>query len=365
MRPGPLPEGEERRPRRWLGLGWAAVAGLLAGCAQVGPIQPPSAHLPHPVGDFAAVRRGPLIRLAWTPPTTTSDGVAWQGLIHYRLCVWPGVEAGRPSPPVRRSRAVPPDVASPPAAVAAFTTPAGRILPPCPRLLPLAAPQVTLAALALPASAHFATLALLASNADAQGTGWSNPVTVALTPVAPPPRNLAATPTADGVALHWQLPSPPPSGLRLYRNGVVLAALPGSAMQYLDGSAAWKRRIVYFLRSTAGTGAGAVESGSSAPAVVFTAPVAPPPPTGLQVVAAPAAGGVDLSWNPVAAGDMAGYIVYRRLPGAARWQRRNTTPLLTPVYHDSPAPPGTGFAVASVSTSGAVSARSAAARLRH
>ena len=339
--------------------GACVAAGVwLAGCAQVGPVQPPSAYLPRPVGDFSAARRGPRVRLAWTPPDATSDGVAWRGLIRYHLCVWPGVERGRPRPPVRPSTAVPAQVPSPPPAnVGADQTPGGAILPPCPHLLVLTAPEVSLAALGVPASAQFATLALFAVNADGQGAGWSNPAVVPLTPVAPPPQGLAAAPTADGIALQWRLPSPPPQALRLYRNGALLASLPGAATQYLDRSAVWNRHYEYFLRSAAGAGAAAVVSAASPLASVYAAAVAPPAPAGLEVVAAPAAGGVDLSWNPVSAADLAGYDVYRRRPGGG-WQRRNGAPILTPVFHDVPAPAGTRYAVTAVSTSGAESPRS-------
>ncbi len=342
----------------------AAVCAVLIGCAQVGPVQPPSAHLPRPVGDFSAIRRGPLIRLAWTPPDATSDGVVWRGLMGYHLCAWPGTERGRPRPRVHPSSAAPAQVPSPPPAnLGVDQTPSGAIMPPCPRLLVLTAPQVRLAALAVPASAGFATLALFAVNGEGQGAGWSNPVVVPLTPVAPPPRRLTAAPTADGVALHWQAPAPPPPAVHLYRNGALLAALPGAASQYLDRSAAWNQRYAYFLRSAAGTGPAAVESAASPLASVFTAAVPPSAPTGLEVVAAPAAGGVGLSWNPVTAADLAGYDVYRRLPGATVWQRRNSIPVLTPVFHDAPAPAGTGYAVTAVSTSGAQSPRSASVAL--
>src|SRR6185437_2315147 len=369
--PGPLPLHPviPLRGRFQLPVPWFLFAlVLLGGCAQVGPLTPPSAHLPRPPSDFAATRSGPAVSLRWTPPTQTSDGANWSGPTGYRLCVWPGVERGAPAQAAPKPLPTPPQIPSPPPPHAgADQTPSGRRLPTCPQWLVLDAPpplQLPVASLGL--TTPFATLALYAVNRQGDGAGWSNPVTVPLTPVAPPPRLATATPTADGVALRWTPPQPPPAAVKIYRNATLVATVAGAATSYLDPTAAWDQPYQYFLRSAAGTGDAAVESQPSnvlqvTPGDVF----APPAPTGLEAVAAPGGDAVDLSWNAPSARDLAGYNVYLQI-GDGPWQQRNATLLPTPVFHDSlpaaPAGAALRYAVTALDSHGNQSPRSAPVR---
>src|SRR5438067_11288025 len=55
---------------------------LLAGCGTVGAPQPPSLHLPEPVRDLRASRKGDEVTLTWTQPSETTDHEAvgrWLG----------------------------------------------------------------------------------------------------------------------------------------------------------------------------------------------------------------------------------------------------------------------------------------------
>src|SRR5207245_8416051 len=55
---------------------------MLAGCGTVGAPQPPSLHLPEPVRDLRASRKGDKVTLTWTQPTETTDHEAvgrWLG----------------------------------------------------------------------------------------------------------------------------------------------------------------------------------------------------------------------------------------------------------------------------------------------
>lgn len=95
----------------------------------------------------------------------------------------------------------------------------------------------------------------------------------------------------------------------------------------------------------------------------------PAAPTGLEAVATPAHDdappSIDLSWQPDAENDVAGYVVYRRESGEQQWQRISPAqPVVGPAFHDAHVDPGHTYiyAVSAVGTSGLESARSAEAR---
>lgn len=349
--------------RRWRGAAqacWLALGMLLlTGCAQVGPVQPPNQNLTPPVTDLAAARRGPEIELAFTPSP---------GAVAYQVCLWPGAVSA--APPAASAPAAAPgelprpgisvaavadDVPPPPPAApdpsAAMPIPGGATLPPCPRLLPLAGHT-----LPVPSGNGPLTLAIAALNPRGLTAGWSNPVVVPLGRVPPPPGFERALNTPDGVRLQWQPPQPPPDFIEVFRQAAGQAPLllarpaPGAGF-YLDTTAAPGVQFTYWLRSARRTAAGVIESADSARRQVDTRDVFPPPvPQGLQAVAAPG-GGVDVSWNAVAAPDLAGYNLYRRTPAGA-WRRLNSSPLPTPVFHDPAPPPASEYAVTSVDSSG-------------
>lgn len=351
----------------------------LGGCAQVGPVYAPSAGLPRPVGDLTARRDGPEILLHWTPPTRTSDGAAYSadryGAVRYEICLWPGVENGAAvspphPPPAGTSAPAPAQIPSRrtplPGAGGRYPVPGGALMPPCPKIVPVKGGVVSLAALA--PAAPLATLALAATNGAGRWAGWSNPVTVPLAPVAPPPQPQGVQLTPRGVRLRWRVPQPPPQFILIFRQqgrapAQRVGEVAGDRSSYLDTSAVRNQTYTYWLRSAAGTGLAMAESAESAPLHVFNADLFPPAaPTGLEAVRAPAGAGVDLSWNAVAAGDLAGYNVYRRLPGEGQWEKRNATLLLTPVFHDTlgAAAEGVAYAVTAVDTAGNESLRSLA-----
>jgi fibronectin type 3 domain-containing protein len=93
----------------------------------------------------------------------------------------------------------------------------------------------------------------------------------------------------------------------------------------------------------------------------------PAVPRGLAAVATAGENGagpaIDLSWQPDAEADLAGYIVYRR-EGNAGWQRISSAqPVVGPGYQDANVQPGHTYeyAVSAIDQEGHESARSAAA----
>ncbi|HXE30221.1 MAG TPA: fibronectin type III domain-containing protein [Terriglobales bacterium] len=228
-------------------------------------------------------------------------------------------------------------------------------MPACPRVRTLPANVMQASDLG---TSGLVTVALYAVNRQGEGAGWSNPVTVPLTQVGPPPDLLSVQPTAAGVQLHWRLPTPIPARIAVYRGGERIAELDGNASSYLDDRMQWNQHYQYWLRSGAGLGDEAVESADSQHRDADTRDVFPPPvPAGLQAVAG--VGGVDLSWNAVNAPDLAGYIVYRQAAGAGNWEKRNGALAPTPVYHDPATPGHYTYAVTAVDRAGNESPRSA------
>jgi fibronectin type 3 domain-containing protein len=110
----------------------------------------------------------------------------------------------------------------------------------------------------------------------------------------------------------------------------------------------------------------------SAPVRVEALDIFPPEaPTGLAAVATTgengAAPAIDLSWQPVADPNLAGYIVYRSEKGGEReaaWQRISPAgPLVPPAFHDTQVQPGHTYryAVSAIGQNGHESFRSAEA----
>src|SRR3954464_15857354 len=63
-----------------------ALALGVAGCGTPGAPQPPSLHLPKPVDDLKAVRKGDKVYLHWTEPSETTDRQSIAGETRARIC---------------------------------------------------------------------------------------------------------------------------------------------------------------------------------------------------------------------------------------------------------------------------------------
>ena len=75
---------------------------LCAGCANPGPPKPPSLHLPQVVKDLTAERIGDHVLLRWTTPSRTSDDMQIKGVMTAEVCRETGA---RPATPVARAAA--------------------------------------------------------------------------------------------------------------------------------------------------------------------------------------------------------------------------------------------------------------------
>jgi hypothetical protein len=291
-----------------------AALALLAGCGVPGAPQPPSLELPRPVSDLSASRKGDRVTLAWTAPQETTDRATIRHPGATRICRATGAA------PMAECQAV----GELPAAKFAAGAPANYVdtLPPeLQQQNPLGK----------------ATYAVEAENARGRSAGLSNQVQVPLAPTLPPPDDLKAEVTAEGIALSWtgilhQHEAPEMRHVyRIYRRaqGAPRATVAGEvqlhaepAATFLDRKVDWERRYEYWVTVVTvlpGTPPVEVEGDDSRAVEVLAHDVFPPAvPSGLEAVYTPGAPGfIDLTWAPDTETDLAGYDVYRHEEGAA------------------------------------------------
>jgi hypothetical protein len=366
---------------------WAAWAvGLmfgLAGCGTPGAPQPPSLNLPECVVDLAAVRTGDQVVLTWTMPQRNTDKMLLKDSIAVRVCRQEGNGECLPAA----------DLNLAPAAKSTFTET-------LPASLIVGSPR---------AFSYFVEL----KNRRNRSAGLSNAAPVLAGTAPEPVVGLAAEPRKDGIVLHWTpahltdqqrgsdgyairlhrtLISAPPQvktsaqadpfvtpAEPAQRNLLVESAERAKAGRALDKDIHFGETYEYsaqrILRLKAGGQTLELTGLLSAPVRIEARDVFPPAvPTGLAAVAtdaepastAPAGHpvesgpAIDLSWQPNADSNLAGYIVYRR-EGDGTWQRVSPPqPLTVPAFHDAHVLPGHTYryAVTAVSESNFESARS-------
>jgi hypothetical protein len=373
---------------------FASIAGLLLlasllGCGTPGVPLPPSLDLPQPVQDLRATRKGDTVTLVWTVPRETTDRttVRLRRLGPTRVCR--SVTVGM-TQCVNQVGEV--DTAAKVAAAEAAEEAKSKAAPTPSRkgqsILAKAAPVIASAQDVLPQALEqqnpsgFMNYAVETLNSRGRSAGLSNQVEVPLAPTLPPPADLAAEVTADGVVLTFTsvLHEPPAPKLRytcrLYREQkgsttpvLVGEVQPGAAPQtrLVDRSPEWQKTYRYWVTVVTlvqrdGQPEGEVEGDNSAPVTVFANDVFPPAvPIGLQAVFSSVGQQpfVDLTWAPNTDADLAGYNVYRREENSA-WIRINNALVPTPAYRDANLAAGRTYfyAVTAVDVHGNESARS-------
>jgi hypothetical protein len=349
---------------------------FLAGCGMPGAPQPPSLNLPNRVTNLSAVRTGDQVSLTWTMPTRNTDKLLLKGDIAVSICRNQSGTAGC-------SAAASLHLA--PAADGAFTD-----------TLPSA-----LAAGAPRALTYFVEL----GNRKGRSAGISNGAEILAGQAPSAVDGLRAEMRKDGVLLQWApVPSdaasiairierklltppvkkpsqgplaPPPEPLRQILLVEPHAQDPDHA---LDTSIRFGEAYEYRAQRVARV---AVNGQTLELAGPFSAPLRvdavnqfpPTVPGGLAAVATAGENGnppaIDLSWLPDTETDLAGYIVYRREPGATpdsnagKWQRiLPAQPVVGPGFHDVGVQPGHtySYAVTAIDQDGHESARSAEAQ---
>jgi len=355
-------------------LGWAARTGALAavltialvftGCGTPGAPQPPSLNLPDRVTDLTAIRTGNQVSLAWTMPKKNTDKLLLKGNVAVRVCRNDGVDG---------CDATGAELSLAPGSRGAFA-----------ETLPTA--QAAGAPRTLAYSVEL-------RNHNGRSAGLSNAAVVLAGEAPAAVEGLAAQVRKDGVVLRW-IPDNGTTAVRLHRTLLtpptakqqpgplapqpeplernLLVANGTEAGQALDKEIRFGQAYEYRAQRVARVpvkGQMQELAGPLSPPVrVEVLDVFPPAaPAGLAAVAtapgADAEASIDLSWQPVADADLAGYRVYRR-EGQGGWQRISPAqPVLGPAFHDAQVQPGHGYryAVSAVDQGGHESARSAEA----
>jgi hypothetical protein len=335
-----------------------ALCLLMTGCAQTGQPLPPSLELPKPPDDLRASRKGSRVTLAWSEPTLTTDRQSVRYIGGTLICrsseseitVCGSPAATLPAPPSAPQKHAPRHPGSqksdaPHPAPQTYTD----TLPP---------------ALQQQNPSAEVTYAVEVLNRDARGAGLSNRIQVPAIVTLPPPNDLSAQLTGDGVVLTWTSagesqniptansgPSAPTVQLRyrVYRRdestgkdaiaGEVPVGEPGLA-HFTDSGLEWEKTYLYRI-----TGLSIikrpdseirVEGDDTPPVHVVAHDVFPPSvPTGLQ--AAYSGEGqkpfIDLIWAPVTNADLAGYNVFRSEDGGAA-VKVNSELVKSPAYRD-------------------------------
>jgi hypothetical protein len=319
-----------------------ALCLLLASCAQTGPPLPPSLELPKPPTDLRASRKGNHVTLSWSEPTHTTDRQSVRYLGPTLVC-----------------RSLEPEITTCGNFVAMLAAPSSVSAAPQKSGLPSPAPEThtdTLpSAMQQQNPSVEVTYAVEVLNRHARGAGLSNRVHVPAVVTLPPPSDLAAKLTGDGVVLAWtssgELRTPGVQHrYRIYRRdessgkdaiaGEVPLGESGPA-HFTDSTFEWEKTYLYRITAVSivkrPDSEVQVEGDDSPPVRVIAHDVFPPSvPAGLQ--AAYSGEGqkpfIDLIWAPVTNADLAGYNVYRS-DGNSPAVKLNSELVKSPSYRDS------------------------------
>ncbi len=355
-----------------------AVTSIFTACGMPGAPQPPSLNLPAPVNDLSAVRTGNQVALTWTMPTKNTDKTVLKGNITVRVCR---------NESASTSCAVTTTLQLAPGANGSFTD--------------------TLPAPLASGTARVLNYSVELDNRKGRSAGLSNATQILAGKAPTPVTGLTAEMRRNEVLLRWEAaPSgSSPAAIRLVRKRLsppaqkpgpqnttqgllappaepaertLLVEAEANTDRALDADIrigeTYEYRAQRVARVTVNGQTLELASELSPPLRVEAIQEFPPAvPKGLAAVATPGENGagpaIDLNWQPNTDPDLAGYIVYRREPGAsgaeAAWQRISPAqPVAEPAYHDDHVQPGHtyAYAVSAIDLEGHESERSAEAQ---
>jgi hypothetical protein len=360
-----------------------ALCLLMAACAQLGPPLPPSLELPKPPSDLRAVRKANRVTLYWSEPTLTTDRQSVRYLGPTLICRSSEPEISACGNPVATLPAPPIAIAKKSGSARSSSQKAAQktanqhtgpqtytdTLPP---------------ALLKQNPAAEVTYSVEVQNGNARSAGVSNRVHVPAIVTLPPPADLTAQLTGDGVILSWTSTgklqdSGADPGVqlfyRIYRRDeatgkdAIAAEIPlgePGRVHFTDSAFVWEKTYLYRVTTVSTIqrpdSQVQVEGDDSATIRVVAHDVFPPAiPTGLQAVYSGEGQKpfIDLIWAPVTNTDLAGYNLYRSASGNNAI-KLNSEPVKSPSYRDTFVVSGTTYTytVSSVDVRGNESPRS-------
>jgi hypothetical protein len=361
-----------------------ALCLLLASCAQLGPPLPPSLELPRPPTDLRASRKGNRVTLNWSEPALTTDRQNVRYIGPTLVCRSPKPEIGECGNPAATLPA-PPAVPQKPKAKRSTAQKSGS--PPEPQSYTDSLP----ATLQSQDPAAEVTYAVEVMNRNARGAGLSNRVHVPAIATVPPPVDLSAELTGDGVVLTWtstgeshtpgvqlryriyrrqESSGDQSSGKDAIAGEVPIPTSEPGPVHFTDSSFEWEKTYLYRITAVSivkrpdsnSNSEVQVEGDDTPPVRVIAHDVFPPSvPAGLQ--AAYSGEGqkpfIDLIWAPVTNADLAGYNVYRSDANGSAI-KLNSELVKSLSYRDSAVAPGKTYtySVSAVDVRGNESQRS-------
>lgn len=366
----------------------AALCLLLINCAQVGPPLPPSLELPKPPTDLRASRKGNLVTLNWSEPTLTTDHQSARYIGPTLVCRSEKSEiseCGNPAVMLPAPPAIAKAASKHPPRSSGSTRPE-----------PLSYNDTLPAALLQQNPAADITYAVEVLNRNARGGGLSNRVHVPAIATLPPPTDLSAELTGDGVVLSWTSSGKFSNSAielryRIYRRqessgqessgdessgkDVIAGEVPvpittsePSAVHFTDSGLEWEKTYLYRVTAVSivkrDDSEVQVEGDDSPPVRVVAHDVFPPSvPAGLQAVYSGEGQKpfIDLIWAPVTNADLVGYNVYRSEASEAT-VKVNSELVKSPSYRDNAVASGQTYtySVSAVDVRGNESQRSEA-----
>jgi hypothetical protein len=346
--------------------GGLPVSLLMISCGSPGAPAPPSLNLPSPVQDLSVTRTADVVHLTWTMPERTTDRLPIKNTVSAEIC-----RQVDDSPCTRLARL---NLASGKPGTYLDTLPPDLIHEPT-RLL---------------------VYKVRLLNRAGKSAGSSNPAFTAAGPAPAALTGLTYEVRQDGVLLSWHAATQTSDGTpeqRFFRIERTLRSVPkatGKAQggspppvlqtlavhtrddldpgNALDTNAQFNEHYSYTVDRVAQVTVSGhtveLQGQASEPLEVKTTDIFPPSvPGGLEGVADPVEGAIDLSWNPDSDKDLAGYYVYRREPGSSLPASRISppgAPVPAPAFHDTKVERGHTYAysVSAIDQSGNESARS-------
>jgi hypothetical protein len=352
---------------------------LATACGRKNDPQPPLRPVPNAVAGVSARRAGDRIEVRFTLPSANQDGSTPVALDHVDVYAR-SVPEGSPAPtndqiidkqnligtvkarPPESDKPAKPGVEAPkddrpgggdPALLVDRIPPGpAEPLPPPKRPprpvsgLPAANPLMPAAP---PAPPLPPTRYLMIVAVSAKGhAGRPTPLAVPLTPAQAAPTGVTLTNDETTLKMAWQ-PGAENQSFRVYevdstgREAVpgLLTATPLSVAEFSEPVEFGKERC-FAVRGVELRGNVAIETDATAPACKTPADTfAPPAPTNLGAVAD--TGFVTLTWDPVKAPDLRGYLVLRREGSNDRLQQLTPEPITQTAYKDTAVRPGATY----------------------